>query len=295
MKMDKKKFTIYMIFAFGLAWVIQIIASIFARNGNVAVFQLLLAVCMFMPFLATLIARIPLKGMGWIPKLKGNIGWILFSWFGPMVLTILGAVIFYIIFPNRLDWSGSYMAIQMGEEAMAELQATGITVPILTIITVVQACSYAPLLNGLFGLGEEVGWRGVMYPMLKDKLGRVKGMILGGIIWGAWHWPAMVLAGYEYGLEYWGAPFLGMAMFCLFATVGGIILDVLYEKTKCIWVPSVGHGAINATLGVPVLMLNAEFADQLTIGPVPNGIIAMIPYIITAILLLVLTGKKKEN
>lgn len=295
MKMDKKKFTIYMIFAFGLAWVIQIIASIFARNGNVAVFQLLLAVCMFMPFLATLIARIPLKGMGWIPKLKGNIGWILLSWFGPMVLTILGAVIFYIIFPNRLDWSGSYMAIQMGEEAMAELQATGITVPILTIITVVQAVSYAPLINGLLGLGEEVGWRGVMYPMLKDKLGRVKGMILGGIIWGAWHWPAMVLAGYEYGLEYWGAPFLGMAIFCLFATVGGIILDVLYEKTKCIWVPSVGHGAINATLGFPVLMLNAEFADQLTIGPVPNGIIAMIPYIITAILLLVLTGKKKEN
>ena len=295
MKMDKKKFTIYMIFAFGLAWVIQIIASIFARNGNVAVFQLLLAVCMFMPFLATLIARIPLKGMGWIPKLKGNIGWILLSWFGPMVLTILGAVIFYIIFPNRLDWSGSYMAIQMGEEAMAELQETGITVPILTIITVVQACSYVPLVNGLFGLGEEVGWRGVMYPMLKDKLGRVKGMILGGVIWGAWHWPIMVFAGYEYGLEYWGAPFLGMAIFCLFATVGGIILDVLYEKTKCIWVPSVGHGAINATVGVPVLMLNAEFADQLTIGPLPIGIVSMIPYIIVAILLLVFTEKKKEE
>lgn len=295
MKMDKRKFTIYMIFAFGLAWVIQIIASIFSRNGNVAVFQLLLAVCMFMPFLATFIAKIPLKGMGWIPKLKGNIGWILLAWFGPMVLAILGAVIFYIIFPDRLDWSGSYMASQYGEEMMAELQSTGITIPLLTIITIVQACSYVPIINGLLGLGEEVGWRGVMYPMLKDKLGRVKGMILGGVIWGAWHWPIMVLAGYEYGLEYWGAPFLGMAMFCLYATVAGIILDVLYEKTKCIWVPSVGHGAINATAGVPVLMLNAEFADQLTIGPLPIGIIAMIPYIITAILLLVLTGKKKEN
>ena len=295
MKMDKKKFTIYMIFAFGLAWVIQIIASIFARNGNVAVFQLLLMVCMFMPFLAALIAKIPLKGMGWIPKLKGNIGWILLAWFGPMVLAILGAVIFYIIFPDRLDWSGSYMAIQMGEEAMAELQATGITVPILTIITIVQACSYVPIINGLLGLGEEVGWRGVMYPMLKDKLGRVKGMILGGVIWGAWHWPIMVLAGYEYGLEYWGAPFLGMAMFCLYATVGGIILDVLYERTKCIWVPSVGHGAINATAGVPALMLNAEFADQLTIGPLPIGIVSMIPYIIVAILLLVFTEKKKEE
>lgn len=86
-----------------------------------------------------------------------------------------------------------------------------------------------------------------------------------------------------------------MAMFCLYATVGGIILDVLYEKTKCIWVPSVGHGAINATVGVPVLMLNAEFADQLTIGPLPIGIVAMIPYIIAAILLLVLAGKKKKD
>jgi ABC-type uncharacterized transport system permease subunit len=57
----------------------------------------------------------------------------------------------------------------------------------------------------------------------------------------------------------------------------------------------VGHGAINATEGVPVLMLNAEFADQLTIGPLPIGIVSMIPYIIVAILLLVLTGKKKEN
>lgn len=295
MKMDKKKFTIYMIFAFALAWAIQIVASVFARNGNVSVFQLLLMVCMFMPFLAVFIAKIPLKGMGWIPKLKGNIGWILLAWFGPMILTILGAVIFYIIFPDRLDWTGSYMATQMGEEAMAQLQATGVTIPILLIVTIIQACSYAPLINGLFGLGEEVGWRGVMYPMLKDKLGRVKGMILGGIIWGAWHWPSMVLAGYEYGLEYWGAPFLGMAMFCLYATIAGIILDVLYEKTKCIWVPSVGHGAINATAGVPVLMLNAEFADQLTVGPLPIGIVAMIPYIIVAILLLVLAGKKKKD
>lgn len=293
MKMDKKKFTIYMIFAFGFAWVIQIIASIFARNGNVAVFQLLLMVCMFMPFLATLIAKIPLKGMGWIPKLKGNIGWILFAWFGPMILTILGAVIFYIIFPDRLDWTGSYMVTQMGEEAMAELQATGVTIPVLLVITIIQASSYAPLVNGLLGLGEEVGWRGVMYPMLKDKLGRVKGMILGGIIWGAWHWPVMVLAGYEYGLEYWGAPFLGMAMFCLYAMVAGIILDVLYEKTKCIWVPSVGHGAMNAAGSVSFLVFNAEFANQLTIGPAPIGIVAMIPYIIVAILLLVLAGKKK--
>ena len=291
MKMDKKKFTIYMIFAFGLAWIVQIIASIFARSGNLMVFQILMMVCMFMPFLAALIARVPLKGMGWIPKFKGNIGWILLAWFGPLVLTILGAALFYIIFPNRLDWSGSYLVAQMGEEVVAELYAAGLTIPLYLLVNIVQAVTFAPLLNGILGLGEEVGWRGVMYPMLKDKFGRKKGMIIGGIIWGAWHWPVMILAGYEYGMEYWGAPVLGMMMFCLYAIVAGIMLDVLYEKTNCIWVPSVGHGAINAAAGIPILLLNVEFANQLTVGPLPIGIISMVPYIVVAIVLMARTER----
>lgn len=286
MKTDNKKFTIYMICSFGIAWVIQIIASIFVRMGNTVVFQLLMMLCMFVPFIATLIARIPLKGMGWIPKLKGNIGWILVTWFGPVIMTAMGAVLFFLIFPDRLDWNGSYMATQLGEEVFAELQATGLSIPLLLVISAVQVVTYTPLVNGLLGLGEEVGWRGVMYPVLKEKLGRVKGMIAGGIIWGAWHWPIMLLAGYEYGMEYWGAPFLGMALFCLYATVAGIFLDVLYEKTKCIWIPAIGHGAINGAGTLPLLLLNAEYANQMTVGPAPIGIVAMIPVIVVSVILL---------
>ena len=70
-----------------------------------------------------------------------------------------------------------------------------------------------------------------MLPRLKERFGLVRGLLLGGVIWGAWHWPVMVLAGYEYGLHYRGAPVLGMLLFCLFTTALGILLDALYVKT----------------------------------------------------------------
>ena len=62
-KMSKKQFVIYMTVAFGLAWILEIIASIFSNNGNQMIFTSILVIAMFMPFLGVLIARIPLKGM----------------------------------------------------------------------------------------------------------------------------------------------------------------------------------------------------------------------------------------
>lgn len=50
-----------MIAAFGLAWILEIIAVIFSNNGNQMVFSIVMVITMFMPFMATLIARIPLN------------------------------------------------------------------------------------------------------------------------------------------------------------------------------------------------------------------------------------------
>ena len=63
-------------------------------------------------------------------------------------------------------------------------------------------------------LGKEIGWRGFMYPELKDAYGRTKGLLIGGVIHGAWHFPAIILFGFEYGKNYIGAPLLGLVVFC---------------------------------------------------------------------------------
>ena len=183
------------------------------------------------------------------------------------------------------------MAATYGEELVEQLTAAGLTVPLYAVVAIIQSVTYAPVFNGLIALGEEVGWRGVMYPMLRDKLGKTKGRILGGVIWGAWHWPVMILAGYEYGLSYWGAPFVGMALFCLCTVSMGILLDMVYEKTNCIWVPAVMHGAFNAAATIPVVFLNPEYTDQMIVGPAPNGILSMIPMFLVVGLLLVKKNK----
>lgn len=282
MTMDKKKLKLYIIFTFGIAWILQIIGSIFSLQGNSLMFTLVLSVSMFVPLLGTVLAKIPLRGMGFKPKLKGNLKYIALAWFGPVILTVLGAALYFLIFPSRLDLTGMYIREVGGEAVIQQLADQGLTVPVYMAITVVTSLTYVPWINMFFALGEEVGWRGAMDPMLKDHFGKVKGSIIGGVIWGAWHWPVMIIAGYEYGKGYWGEPILGMVMFCLFTIVAGTLLDFLYEKTKCIWVPALGHGAINGTCSVPMLILNTTYSNQLTIGPLPIGFISMIPMMIAA-------------
>lgn len=284
-QINKKQFIIYMIVAFGLAWILEIVASIFSNKGNVTVFTGLLVVAMYMPFLGTLISRIPLKGMGWVPHLKGRIRYIFFSLWIPVLLSIIGGVLFFVIFPNAFDTEFTTIRLQLEQAgALDTLEAQGITIPIYILITSIQAITFAPFLNMFVALGEEVGWRGVLYSYLKDKLGVTKGRILGGTIWGCWHWPVMILAGYEYGKEYIGAPVLGPIVFCVSTIAMGILLDYVYEKTETIWMPSLMHGAINAFTIFPYLT-KPEYANKLILGPAYIGIISMVPLVIMAIII----------
>ena len=65
----------------------------------------------------------------------------------------------------------------------------------------------------------------------------------------------------------------------------GILFDFLYEKTNCIWVPTLCHGAINAFAGVPTLFLNPAYADKLLLGPLMIGVISGLLLMLTAFIL----------
>ncbi len=284
---DGKKFVKYIIGSFGIAWVLQVIASMMSWKGNQIAFTMILAVSMYAPFVGTLIAGIPLRGMGWKPKFKGNIKNILLAWFVPVIFTVLGAVLYFAIFPNRLDFTGEYLRAAGGEAVMEQLAAAGITPEMYLLIALLQCLTYAPLVNMFAALGEEVGWRGAMQPMLNDRFGKRVGRIIGGVIWGAWHWPVMTLAGYEYGLNYWGYPILGMVTFCLFTIAAGALEDALYERSKSIWIPSLMHGSINAIATVPMMVGGSAYMDQMILGPIPMGLISGIPLLVIALVVLV--------
>ena len=281
-----------MIATFGLAWILEIIASIYSNKGNQLVFSVILMIAMFMPFVGVLIARIPLKGMGWVPHLKGRIRYLFFALWVPALLSIIGGVLFFAFFPDAFDFEFlTLRGILEGTGTLQQLEEQGLTMPMYLLITTIQAVTYAPFVSMFVTLGEEVGWRGALYPYLKEKLGVTKGRIVGGTIWGAWHWPVMIFAGYEYGKGYIGAPVLGPIVFCICTVMMGILFDYVYEKTETIWLPSLMHGATNA-FTIFAYLSKPEYADKAILGPAYIGIISMIPLIVMAVIICV---KRKRN
>ena len=93
MKTSNKQLVIYLTAAFGLAWPIQVLASIIANQGNVGMFRTIIAGSMFVPLLAALIARIPFQEMGWVPHLKGMLRFLFFALWMPAVISSLGALL----------------------------------------------------------------------------------------------------------------------------------------------------------------------------------------------------------
>ena len=296
--MNNKALPKYLLWAFALAWALQALAIHFAFEGQAQLFRWVLGVSMFAPFAAVLIARYPLRDMGWKPALRGKMKYFFAAWLGGAVLALLGAVVYFLVFPGHFDPNAGAALATLGEEGMAQLEAKGLSPQSLILIQILASLTWAPFFNMLFALGEEVGWRGALSPMLRERCGVAKGRLLGGLIWGVWHWPVMILAGYNYGTQYWGAPVTGPLLFCLVTFSLGVVFDWLYEKTRCIWIPALAHGAFNATAGLPSLFLSVgaaptalsgsasiDTAPSTLLGPTMIGLIAGLPLFLLAFLL----------
>lgn len=117
--------------------------------------------------------------------------------------------------------------------------ATGMTTPVLLVITAVQTLIVGPFLGLLITFGEEYGWRGYLQPALSG-LGRVRGVALLGIIWGIWHWPVIWI-----GYNYPGHPYLGSLLMVLFSTGLAFLLGYAVLKAKGVWIAAFLHALVN--------------------------------------------------
>ena len=281
----------YLGWTFGLAYVIQIGAAYLYNNGNREIAQMVMAAMMFVPALGVLLSGAGLREIGWKLQIRKNVRNILIAWLSPAVLTFLGALLYFLIFPGHFDLSGDYLVASGGPELLQKLEEQGISYPTYVLVTAVACITYAPLLNMFVALGEEIGWRGFLYPQLKEKFGRKKGWLLGGAIWGAWHWPLIWLIGYEYGAAtgneagYLGFPIVGMLLFCVITVGLGILHDYLYEKSESIWVPAIFHGAFNAAATIPFAVCLANTGSFRLLGPAPTGLLAAVPLLTIAAIL----------
>ena len=286
----------YLIFTFAAAWAIGAVGCYDLINcGSMAgmmSFSYSLSFAMFMPAVGALIAGAGFKGMGWNPKAGKNWRLILAAWLIPTISQMIGAVFYYVMFPDDLDLSGNFFK-EMDPYQFEQLEENGGSLIGYYLKESFLSLTSFQLCISLFAaLGEEIGWRGYMFPELKERLGYTKGVLLGGVIHGAWHFPLMLLVGYEYGKDYIGAPLLGLFAFCVFTTSTGIISDFFYEKSGSIWLCGLYHAAGNSVFPVTILGANEK---RIIFGPVDIGLIAVLPTVLFAAGIVYLRYRKERQ
>lgn len=291
-EITNKKFGVFMAVSFLAAYIPLTIAGLAYKGGNTILCLLLFRfIAIFIPLIAVLIARLPFKALGWKPKFSFK--YLLGALIGPQILSWIGAGIFFIFNQDAFGVSlDAYLAMMPAEARSAFASAGADLVPVL-ITVIVMSLTFLPISQILPSLGEEAGWRGVMYPFLKAKLGPVAGKLIGGVLWGVWHWPLVILGNYFYEGEYFGKPFLGPVMICITLCAFGILIDHFYEKTGCIWIPSLMHASMNASAVPLMFMLKSGNQHLSVLGPNCFGLLGCLSVIVLAVIMLVTDAKKR--
>ena len=209
-----KKFGVFMAVSFLAAYIPLSIAGLAYKGGNTLLCLFLFRfIAIFIPLIAVAVSGLPFKKLGWKPKFSFK--YLIGALIGPQILSWAGAAIFFAVNRDAFGVSlDSYMAM-MPPETAALISQSEINPYSFLIVMIVVSLTFMPISQILPSLGEEAGWRGVMYPFLKSKLGPVSGRLIGGALWGIWHWPLIILGNYFYEGEYFGKTFLGPVMICI--------------------------------------------------------------------------------
>jgi len=299
-KQDRNRILIYLGITFSITWAYCLLLLYPVAGGQnltgvpAMALQLLTAAVMFIPSVGVLLTRLITKEgfrESWLhPHLKGNIKTYLLAWFGPGVLTLLGTVVYFVIFPNKLDLNFSYFYQTLASTG-APMETLPIPVGLLLAVQCLQALFLAPLMNFVTCFGEEWGWRGYLLPKMQKLLPTVPTLLITGVIWGLWHAPLTII-GHNYGIGYPGFPYTGIAMMCLFCVVLGVFMSYVTLKTKSCLPAVIAHGAVNGIAAIGIYFTTD--GGNPFVGPAPTGIIGIIPFLLLAVFM-VINLKKKEN
>lgn len=236
---------IYTALSYGITWVSWILMCLaaggFDKWADSALFSFLSVLLMFPPALSNILTRIVTReGMTdsfLCLRLKGKIKYYIASLFLPILVAFLIGIICSFVFTDGF----SLEAINREADGIK-----GYAGNILFMIGISAATAYITF-------GEEFGWRGYLYPKLEKLIGTPKAVLLGGIVWGIWHAPIIVM-GHNFGTDYPGYPFVGILIMCIYCTAAGAVLMWLTKKTGSVYPAALTHAVINNCTGLVVAL-----------------------------------------
>ncbi len=198
-----------------------------------------------------------------------------FCAFVPGILIVMGAVLYFVLYPEQYSSSFNPGSITGTEQAIQ------ITNPLLfSVVCILIAAVCIPV--QVLELGEEIGWREYLLPKQIAVYGVRKGILLNGFYWGIAHLP-LIYFGFNYSLENAGAPWSNMFMMMLVCLAMGVICSYVMVRGNNVMYCAIIHGVVNVIGEIPVF-LSVSGKNGL-LGPNPTGLIGMSGLILCAIII----------
>ena len=95
------------------------------------------------------------------PAQRRNWKWYLAAWALSLAAAVLGALLYFGVYPRDFDSTLPALAPMMEQAGISRGTAVSLLLGVLV---------YGPVIYLFFALGEEIGWRGFLYPALRQRM-----------------------------------------------------------------------------------------------------------------------------
>jgi membrane protease YdiL (CAAX protease family) len=169
-----------------------------------------------------LLLRIPLGTLGWRwPATR----FLTLAYFLPLLYATPVYLLTWLTIRDAFALTGfeATMAGMYGLAASPILGTFGVAFPLLLTITVIGTATWA--------LGEELGWRGFLFPRLRERFGFHGACLISGVLWAVWHYPGLLWADYNAGTN----PVFAIGCFTVSVISMAYIMGYLRTYSGSIW------------------------------------------------------------
>lgn len=178
-------------------------------------------------------------------------------------LLIMGFVGLYFSYEFIAEWLGVTLGVASSSE-FYKLKSNAVQLSMILLPTF--------FISSMPFLGEEIGWRYFLQPVLQQRFGLRNGVLLVGVIWGLWHAPLNFML---YSPE---TPMLSLVNQIVLCICYSIYLGYVYLKTQNIWTVSFIHFVNNSF----VILYDIDQVYNLVLNPsvvALNALVLLVLYL----------------
>lgn len=286
--MKKANLPVFLSVALGGAWLIAVPLWLSGDGISSPILTATASAMMFAPSVAVLVVWLLARrhgtsirdlgrdtGLGLGPRKRRTVGFIALMWFGPPLFSATAILVSSLVGLYTFDLENlSLFKETLHTSGMGDIPLDARIVAVIMLASILVN----PLINAIPSFGEEWGWRGFLMPRLLA-YGRIRAVLVSGVIWGVWHAP-LTLLGYNFPhLGPWAA-----AMFVPFCVLFGAVLSWTRLVTGSVWPSVAAHGAFNGAAFLLWLPGSADAQPDFALAG-PTGLVGLVILAAVAVLL----------